>query len=324
MYVNAASLTARPLVSVVIPCRNNAVYLPRALESILAQDYPSIECIVIDGASTDGTLELLKGYGNRIRWVSEPDRSAADAINKGWRMAQGGILAWLNADDLWEVPSAVSTAVRAFDDHPEAEIVYGDCTAIDAEGRRIGPCSYMRGWNLEHAIEHCEHGIPQPAAFIRREAIERVGALDPGLIFMDRDLWYRIGLRGKIQYIPQALACARTTPSYWLSRGREAAADCVAIMRRIVDSPDLPASLRAKRRRIVSNAYLRGIDYAFGSGRYWNTILAFAWRAVREDRSNARRVVQRLRPYVRQEAKRGPAWRMVDIALAPVWFWARP
>ncbi|HET9387319.1 MAG TPA: glycosyltransferase, partial [Gemmatimonadales bacterium] len=120
----------RPTVSVVVPCKNDARYLTANLESILSQDYPHVECIVVDGGSSDATVDLLKQYGDRIRWVSEPDRGAFDAINRGWKLSTGDILAWLNADDLWE-PGAVRAAVETFEKKRDVDVVYGTARVVD-------------------------------------------------------------------------------------------------------------------------------------------------------------------------------------------------
>src|SRR5262245_16619922 len=147
------------LVSVVVPCKNDAAYLPSALDSILGQDYPNIECIVVDGGSTDSTLELLARYGDRVAWVSGPDRGAFDAINHGWKLSKGSILAWLNADDLWEA-GAVRTAVAFLRDRPDVDVVYGTAGVVDSVGRILGDL-VPRAWDLEHALRHCDHIIFQ-------------------------------------------------------------------------------------------------------------------------------------------------------------------
>ena len=123
-----------PLVTVVTPSYNQARFIRETIESVLKQDYPRIEYLVIDGGSTDESVSILREYSDHLRWVSEPDRGQAHAINKGWRQARGCILAYLNADDLY-MPGAVAQAVAALVAHPEAAAVYGEGYHVDKEGR---------------------------------------------------------------------------------------------------------------------------------------------------------------------------------------------
>lgn len=274
-----------PLVSVVIPCLNRASFLVPTIESVLQQDYPHIECIVVDGGSTDGTIEILQSYGDRIQWVSEPDNGHADAINKGWRMSQGEILAWLNADDVWVVPDAVRETVAYLQAHPEVDVAYGDCGSIDGEGNVVG-MSYLHEWNLEYAVEFCDHCIPQPAAFIRRRILEKVGWLDTDFYQKkDHELWLRIGLVGKIQHFPIMLAHARNIKGLSFE-GKTAAAACIQLTKKFFTLPNIPEGLKRKRRRAMSNSYIRGVSYAFKGGRPWRLILAYALRAIINDPSN--------------------------------------
>src|SRR5205085_5716139 len=141
--------------SVVIPNYNRKDLLKDAIESVLEQDYPKVECIVIDAGSKDGSIDLLKSYGDQIKWMSRPDRGAFDAINDGWKMSQGEILAWVNSDDMWE-PGAARFAARYFHDHPEIDVLYGTCAAIDAEGRVFEEYP-ARPWDLQAALLNCDH-----------------------------------------------------------------------------------------------------------------------------------------------------------------------
>jgi len=306
-----------PVVSVVVPCLNRAHFLVPTIESIVQQEYPNIECIVVDGGSTDGTLEILRGYGERIRWVSEPDKGHADAINKGWKMSRGEILAWLNADDVWVVPDAVSQAVAYLQAHPEVDVVYGDCGSIDTNGNMVG-MSYLREWNLEYAVEHCDHCIPQPAAFIRLRILEKVGWLDTSFYQKkDHELWLRVGLVGNIRHMPVLLAHARNQPGLSFD-GRTAAPACVQVTRKFFSLPGVPASLLRKRRRALSNAYLWGMDYAWAGGRHWRLIWAFALRAAVADPSNAVRALRRLAGCARASGVLRPfrpLWRLVRGAI---------
>jgi glycosyltransferase involved in cell wall biosynthesis len=177
-----------PLVSVVTPCYNMADYLREALDSIFAQDYPNLEVIVVDGGSTDSTLDLLRSYGSRLRWISGADRGPSDAASKGFAMASGEIFVWLNADDSF-LPGAIRTAVDFLVGHPETDVVYGEGWWIDEHGDRIEryPTLPFDARALERDCFIC-----QPAAFIRAAAYRRV-PLDPEINrSFDYDLWIRM------------------------------------------------------------------------------------------------------------------------------------
>jgi hypothetical protein len=196
------------LVSIVTPCYNHAEFLERTLLSVRAQDYARIEHIVIDGGSTDGTLQLLRKYEDGLRWISEEDRGQTDAINKGFRMATGDIMAWLNADDLY-TPGAVRTVVDFFRTHPEASFVYGDALGIDENARRYGLRVNVQPCDLEK-LAHKGDFIVQPAAFWRAELWHELGELDESLTYtMDYDYWMRAAKRVKLHYVPVCLAYER-------------------------------------------------------------------------------------------------------------------
>ncbi len=125
-----------PLVSIVTPSLNQGQFIRETIETILSQDYDNLEYLVMDGGSTDETLEILRSYGTRLQWVSEPDAGQSQAVNKGWRRARGEILGWVNADDLLS-PGAVRRAVEALAADSALGGVYGDCTYIDGSGRRL-------------------------------------------------------------------------------------------------------------------------------------------------------------------------------------------
>lgn len=288
----------KPKVSVIIPCLNRAHFLAPTIESVLQQDYPGIECIVVDGGSTDGTLDILTSYAERISWVSEPDRGHADAINKGWLMSSGEILAWLNADDVWSIPDAVSKAVAYLQAHQDIDVVYGDCGSIDSQGNQIG-MSYLHDWDLAYAVEYCDHCIPQPAAFMRRRILQKVGWLDVNFISKkDHELWLRIGLAGSIGHTPVMLAHARSCPGYMGERGDVTAEACVALTRKFFTLPGVPANIREKKKRAISNAYLRGVDYAWHDGRHRAFVLLYTIAASIADLSNARTALKKLKRYI--------------------------
>jgi glycosyltransferase involved in cell wall biosynthesis len=249
-----------PLVSVVVPTLNRARLLRPTLDSILGQDYANIECIVIDAGSTDDTEAVLRSYGDRITWLARPDHGAFDAINDGWKMAKGDILAWLNADDTWVTPSAVSTAVKYMQAHPEADVLYGDCGGIDIDGNLTwyGPAE---PWDVREAIVNCHPVINQPAAFARREIIERVGYLYPAWCH-DHDLWLRIGLAGgKFAALSAHLGNARLWGENLHMSPSVVVPAKISLTRRILDNPALPDDLKRQKGRIMSNAYLRCLDF---------------------------------------------------------------
>jgi glycosyltransferase involved in cell wall biosynthesis len=127
-----------PLVSIITPSFNQARYLEATIQSVLAQDYPRIEYIIVDGGSTDGSVDIIRKYGSKLGWwVSEKDKGQTDAINKGFARAKGEILAWLNSDDTYE-SGAIGAAVKYILEHPQTGMVYADANFVNEDGRVIG------------------------------------------------------------------------------------------------------------------------------------------------------------------------------------------
>ena len=190
-----------PLVSIVTPSFNQALFLEETIRSVLEQDYPRIEYMIVDGGSADGSVTIIKKYDNQLAWwVSEVDKGQTDAINKGFSHARGHILAWLNSDDTYE-PGAVSAAVKYLQANPEVGMVYADCNFTNENSQVIGKfdaaqTDYKR---LRQGYVH----IPQQTMFFRAGLWHAVGPLDPSFYFaMDYDLWTRIASRTRIQYLP--------------------------------------------------------------------------------------------------------------------------
>jgi glycosyltransferase involved in cell wall biosynthesis len=199
-------MTPQPLVSVVTPSLNQARWLREAIESVRAQDYPRVEHVVVDGGSTDGTLEILQEY-DHLRWISEPDRGQSHALNKGFELAQGEILGWLNADDAY-LPHAVSAGVAALADR-RVGLVYADVTRVDDDGVNPRRIRSRPAWDLWTEL-NVGCGIYSPAVFFTRAAFEAVGPVDEALhLTMDYDLWLRIGHRFGADHVDDVWAVQR-------------------------------------------------------------------------------------------------------------------
>ncbi len=188
---NKQDTAYNPLVSIVTPVRNGIKYLETSIQSVLKQSYPHIEHIFVDGGSTDGTLEMLASYQarypERIRFISEPDKGVGDAINKGFGMAKGEILGWIDSDDAYE-PDAIQTVVEFFRANPEAYFVFGNRNTIDESGEVIGKF-VAKDFNLEEAINDTYY-VTFCSTFYKREVIERVGPFNA--LGNDLDFWIRV------------------------------------------------------------------------------------------------------------------------------------
>jgi len=197
-------MAKQPLISIITPSFNQAKYLRRTIESVLSQDYPCVEYIIMDGGSTDGSQAIIEEYADHLaHWESIPDKGQTDAINKGFARAAGKYLAWLNSDDVYQ-PGALAEAVAYLEAHPEAGMVYGDCNFIDAQDRAIGrfPAAQTDYQRLRRGYVH----IPQQASFFRAELWKKVGPLDPSFYFaMDYDLWVRLAKEAPLVYLPDHL-----------------------------------------------------------------------------------------------------------------------
>jgi len=200
------SASGLPLVSVVTPSYNTVKYLRETIESVLSQDYPSIEYIVVDGGSTDGSLDLLKSYKGRLSYVTGPDRGPSDAAYQGFRQAHGDIFVWLNADDTF-LPGGVRKAVEYLEAHPGTDVVYGEGWWIDESGAVISRYPTLP---FDPKVLERDCFICQPAAFVRASSYRRC-ELDRNVNWsFDYDLWIRMAKAGfRFASIPDYLANSR-------------------------------------------------------------------------------------------------------------------
>ena len=196
-----------PSVSVITPSYNQAAYLKQTMDSVLSQNIGDMEYAVVDGGSTDGSVDLIRAYEDRLTfWLSEKDRGQADAVNKGARRTSGEVIGWLNSDDLY-LPGAVQKALDYLRDHPDADAVYGDVLSIDGDGKLINVMRFGQ-YTPEDLMSF--RVISQPGVFFRRSAWERAGGLDLTYHYLlDHHLWLRMTAGGKFDYLPEPLAAAR-------------------------------------------------------------------------------------------------------------------
>lgn len=193
-------------VGIVTPVLNGAAFIRETIESVLAQTHAPLEYLVLDGGSTDGTLEILRSYGERVRWESRKDTGQSDAIARGIAQLDAAYVGYLNADDVLE-PDAIATLASALDENPRAGVAYADALHVDESGATIAP--YPTQAFDANALERgCF--ICQPATLLRRAAYEEIGGVNTRLHFaMDYDLWLRLAARTEFAYVPQTLARSR-------------------------------------------------------------------------------------------------------------------
>lgn len=258
---------ANLILSITTPAFNQAAFLRDTIESVLAQDYPHIEYRVIDDGSTDQTAQVLAEYDGRILWETQQNRGQTATINKGWGLAQGDVLTWLNSDDTF-LPGAVSIAMRFLERNPDVGIVFGRTLFTDERGTPLEPTRDVGGFDYTEFVVGCENPIPQPSAFIRREVVEDIGPLnDKHYYFMDWDYWLRAGARHRIAYIPEILSTYRLhAESKTVSHGLKYAADLEGMYREFFASEHVPGDVRRHERLAMANMYFTSGGYYLRSG----------------------------------------------------------
>lgn len=270
-----------PLVSIITPTYNQADFLRETIESIITQDYPRIEYLVIDDGSTDATREVLAEYEGRVRFESRENRGQTPTINEGWQRLTGDIMTWINSDDLL-LPGAVTTAVDYLNEHPDVGIVFGDTMFTQADGTDIERSKPREQFDYREFVLKCENPIAQPSAFIRRSVVNDVGLLDPFFYyFMDWDFWLRAGVRHKIEYFPELLSTYRLHPdSKTVAQAAKAAPELKYLYDKFFARDDLPAWLRAIEKRAKVNMLFTSGGYYLEGGQP-KLAARVAWEALR-------------------------------------------
>ncbi len=240
-----------PRVSVVTPSYNQAQFLEETIRSVLLQGYPNLEYIIIDGGSTDGSVEIIRKYKPWLAYsVSEPDEGQVFAIVKGWEQSSGEIMAYLNSDDTY-LPGAITNAVNALELNPEAGAVCGRELRIDDSGMVISE-RFVSAESITLLDLLLFNFVPQPATFLRRSALEQAGGLDTRFqLVFDFELWTRVACCRGIKCIPEVLATTRWhSDTKTLTQRPAIAQELTRVVTKTFESP-YGSQLSPKERRLI-------------------------------------------------------------------------
>lgn len=266
-----------PLVSLVIPAYNHAFYLAEAVKSVLAQDYPKVELIVLDDGSTDDTAAVLAELGDGFYRETQANMGQSRTLTRGWSMAKGEVLGYLSADDMLE-PSAVTSAVAALMRMPTVVATYCDFHLIDPESRWVRTVR-LPEFSFEHMLARVTCPIG-PGAFFRRSAYLQSGPWNPQYRQMpDYDFWLRIGLRGSIFHLPQVLAAFRVHEGSqtYSATDPERAAEPVLIVSGVLNESAARGLDRGLKECALASANLVSAQLHLRAGR-----LRSAWQCIQQ------------------------------------------
>lgn len=265
-----------PLVSIITPSFNQAAFLEQTIRSVLEQDYPNIEYWVIDGGSTDNSVEIIKQYAPRLAgWVSEKDKGQADGINKGLAKATGEIIGWLNSDDLY-YPGAIAGAVEDFRLHPEASFVFSDVESIDEHGNAFNLMRYD-DWKLPDLMTF--HIIGQPGVFMRRAVLEQAGYLDLNYNYLlDVQLWLRIAAIAEPYYAPEEVwAAARIhSDAKNIAHAKDFGAEAFRLAKWLCEDPRFYPLSSKLFNKIWAGAHRLNAFYLVEAGQYKSALSSYA------------------------------------------------
>ncbi len=250
-----------PLVTIITPVYNRASFLDETIQSVLSQDYPHIEYIVLDDGSTDNTCEVLGKYKERIYWESHPNMGETRTVNKGFAMAKGEIVCVVNSDDPL-LPGAISAAVKVMQECPDALAAYPDWIEIGPNSEFIRELR-LPDYDLFNMLTTFNVAIG-PGTFIRRNAFELVGMRDPQLKYTgDLEFWFRLALHGRLAHIPVPLATHRTHPdsASVTERGARMADELVSLVEKVYAHSGLPTEILKKRARAFCTAHFVAASY---------------------------------------------------------------
>lgn len=212
------------MISIVTPSFNQATFLEQTLQSVARQEHTRFEHIVVDGGSTDGSLQILqrREQTDNLHWISEPDQGQADAVNKGFAMAKGDVIGWLNSDDVYVDTSVLRTVVDYFDRYPDVSVIYGDSVIIDENGLILKVLCHPP-FRYGHLLRDCF--ITQPSVFLRRDVVERHQLRTDLQYAMDYEYWLRLSNEYRFQHVHKILSADRTHVDRKMVAQREALAE---------------------------------------------------------------------------------------------------
>lgn len=282
-----AEMPPLPSIALVTPSFNQAQYVGATVQSVLTQDYPHLDYLIADGASTDTTVSVLQQleqlHPGRFRWYSRKDAGQSDAIHTAIAQTTGDILGWLNSDDTL-APGALRTVGEFFAANSHIDVLYGRADFIDAAGNYLCPCAHVEPWSVARLRGYSDF-IVQPACFFRRKAFDAVGGIDRDLHYaMDYDLWLRLAAGHRFAHIPTVLAHYR-----WVGQNKSAVGGWgrlneinTLVVRHHL--PDTPAFFRLE----AVNMHLQEARVSVAAGRYGTAMASFAkatWQVLPSHRA---------------------------------------
>lgn len=247
-----------PRVSVVTATYNAAPYLVETIESVLSQEYPNLEYIVLDDGSTDDTRQILERYTGRIIWESHPNMGESRTVNKGWEMASGDFVITVSADDPI-LPNLLLHGVEFMQKHADILVAYPAWEMIDADGQKIHS-PQMLDYDYLNMLRW-QHCFPGPGSLIRRQAfvLEKTKRNPAYRYIGDFEYWMRLGIHGPFAYLPETLATWRShsagTTSTALSNNPQKATEHIQAVRSLYQRPDLPAAAQAIQHEVMATVY---------------------------------------------------------------------
>lgn len=277
-----------PKISIVTPSYNQGDFLEETIRSVLLQGYPNLEYIIMDGGSTDQSVEIIRKYEPWLAyWVSEPDGGQASAINHGWSRATGEAITWLNSDDTLE-PNSLAAAATVLYSEPDIELVFGRNNIINAESQIIGRID-RRHFSPEDIIIRAKTPFPQPGFLMKRQLLDRFGMLDESMRFcMDFDYWTRLAIGGiRAEYVDSTLANFRDQPvSKSNTMSKTQIIERLIVHEKAFSNPQLKLEFQAQRKIARSFAELKAGSIAYHRAKDPSLARKHLWQHIRTAKFN--------------------------------------